>query len=131
MKPAWCDRALFKSPIFYTVCTSEAAFRKEMKRLEIPQSDIPQFISEGAHATAHHFKESDGVGASTIVCIRPAPEKDQIVVAGLLVHEAVHIWQRIRESIGEDSPSSEFEAYSVQWISQQLMWEYCRQTKIS
>jgi hypothetical protein len=45
-------------------------------------------------------------------------------VAALLVHEAVHVWQLFRESIGEHGPSKEFEAYSIQAISQRLMERY-------
>lgn len=33
-----------------------------------------------------------------------------------LLHEAVHIWQDIRERMSERNPSVEFEAYSIQTI---------------
>jgi len=43
---------------------------------------------------------------------------------GLIVHEAMHIWRAMRESIGEHSPSAEFEAYSIQSIAQNLIAAY-------
>ena len=45
---------------------------------------------------------------------------DLIQIHGLLLHEAVHIWQEVKLRMGEESPSSEFEAYSVQAIAQDL-----------
>lgn len=45
-------------------------------------------------------------------------------VYGLLVHEAVHVWQRIMEYIGESKPSDEFMAYGIQAIAQELMFAY-------
>jgi len=39
---------------------------------------------------------------------------------GLLLHEAVHIWQELKEKMGEDKPSVEFEAYSIQALAQDL-----------
>lgn len=42
----------------------------------------------------------------------------------LLVHEAVHIFQRVCNYIGEDKPSDEFEAYCIQAISQELMYAW-------
>lgn len=45
-------------------------------------------------------------------------------IHGLLLHEAVHIWQRLRTVMGEDEPSKEFEAYSVQRIAQDLFYAF-------
>ncbi|MDC4442181.1 hypothetical protein OHV35_01985 [Acinetobacter baumannii] len=47
-------------------------------------------------------------------------DKDQIQVYGLLLHEAVHIWQIVKRRMGEREPSVEFEAYSIQAIAQDL-----------
>ena len=44
------------------------------------------------------------------------------------MHEAVHIFQRWCDDRGEHTPSHEFQAYSIQWISQELMEEFVRQT---
>jgi len=55
--------------------------------------------------------------------------RNPIEVAGLLVHEAVHVWQEYCHGIGEDTPGSEQEAYGVQAISQELMAEFDRQIK--
>ena len=45
-------------------------------------------------------------------------------IHGLLLHEAVHIWQELREKMGEESPSAEFKAYTVQSIAQNLFEMY-------
>ncbi|MEL7086832.1 MAG: hypothetical protein AAGL98_00070 [Planctomycetota bacterium] len=45
---------------------------------------------------------------------------------GILAHEAVHVWQDIRDGIGEKEPSSELEAYGVQSIASDLFSAYER-----
>jgi hypothetical protein len=55
--------------------------------------------------------------------------RNPIEVAGLLVHEAVHVWQEYCHGIGEATPASEQEAYGIQAISQELMAEFDRQMK--
>jgi len=45
-------------------------------------------------------------------------------LVGLLIHEAVHVWQNVRDLISEDRPSREFEAYSIQSIAQKLIDAY-------
>lgn len=122
----WCDRELIRSPLYIGLCLSEKRFAKEMKRLSI--ENPPSFLKTShANATAHFFIK-DGK-ETVIVTMGKHKGQDPICVAGLLVHEAVHIWQAIKDNIGEQSPSIEFEAYSIQAISQQLMSAYAELTK--
>jgi hypothetical protein len=117
----WLDRTLMTSPYYYGLCLSEKDFRKELKRLDVPKDGWPRFLaSDHANATAHFFESSNGA-LSVIVTLGGTKGKSIAQIHALLVHEAVHIWQAIRENIGEKSPSSEFEAYSIQSISQGLM----------
>ena len=54
------------------------------------------------------------------------PDRGQLdsETCGLIVHEAVHVWQAICEAMGEEQPSTEFEAYSLQAITQCLLEDY-------
>jgi len=123
----WCDRNIVRSPIYFGLCTSAEMFHKELKKLKIPKNDWPPFISnDWSDATCHHLHGSEGSKVA-IVCIREMKNHSGIGIAALLVHEAVHIWQAIKDSIGENNPSSEFEAYSIQKISLGLMDQYSQQ----
>ena len=66
--------------------------------------------------------------AIAIVTVRDGAEKQRslIEIIGLLVHEATHIWQEVRSVMGEKEPSVEFEAYSVQAITQELLAAFDR-----
>lgn len=120
----WLDRALIVGP-FLMLCLSDADFRAALKRLKIDgqgvlfarkdQGRCNWFVSEGKHYA--------------FVCIDTTSSPPPIAVAGLLVHEAVHVFQGHCEQIGEEQPSSEFEAWSIQWIAQQLMWSFEEQTR--
>jgi hypothetical protein len=115
----WIDRALVVSPYCYGLCLSEADFKRQLKRLNVPRDDWPSFLgAEGGNATAHFFESAHGLCA--IVTLGGTNGKSIQQVHAMLVHEAVHI---------EKSPSSEFEAYSVQTISQRLMESYERARK--
>jgi hypothetical protein len=118
----WLDRSLVISPIYYGLCNNEKDFKKELKRLGIPKNDRPDFISHNANATVHFF-ESNGKTCS-IVCVGCTEGRSKNEIAGLLIHEAVHIWQEIRINIGEKETSHEFEAYSIQTIAQKLIEAY-------
>jgi hypothetical protein len=61
-----------------------------------------------------------------VVSICPHEKRSHIEIAGLLVHEAVHVWQEYAKSIGEQTPGVEQEAYAIQSIAQELMAEYAR-----
>lgn len=122
----WCSRSLITNPLFFGICTSEKLFKKELRRLKI--KDGPDFLlTDHANATAHFF-EKDGK-TSALVCINGKCKNSKIEIYALLVHEAVHIWQKIRSHIGEHNPSDEFEAYSIQQISLELMSNFEAQLK--
>lgn len=115
----WCDRALIKSP-FYCLCLTERQYRKALKHIGVHDYNAPWIGNAHSNGTTH-ILESDGK-LCCIVCIRLKEGVEYQQVCSLLVHEAVHVWQRFCENIGESEPSSEFEAYSIQWISQQLFY---------
>ncbi len=121
----WLDRSLVTSPVHYGLCKTEKAFKKELKRLGIRKKDRPDFLkSSYADATVHFF-ESEGKECA-IVCLGDTKGHTPNEIVGLLIHEAVHIWQEIKANIGEQHPSSEFEAYSIQTIAQNLIEAYSK-----
>lgn len=85
----------------YTLFTS----RKKMRNAGFEQID-----SDGPAAT--HFYDDEKI---VVLLDKKANVTDSEKVA-LLVHESVHVWQEIRNRMGEKEPSIEFEAYSVQSI---------------
>jgi predicted Zn-dependent protease len=64
--------------------------------------------------------------AVCIVCLSGWQFRDPVEVAGLIVHESVHVWQHYAARIGEHAPSAEQEAYAIQSIAQELMAEFAR-----
>ena len=95
-----------------------------MRHLRIPlcQSWIRNDHSD---ATAHVCVSPKG-DLCCVVALRGFHGRNPVEVAGLLVHEAVHIWQEYAERIGERIPGAEQEAYAIQAISQELMAEFAR-----
>lgn len=107
-------------PIYVGFTTCPKAFAAEMRRLKI--DDPPSFTNDGADATAHTFTKEKII--TTIVTIKKDPKRIVAQVVGLLAHEAVHVWQECRSVIREREPSIEFEAYTVQWITQFFVEKY-------
>lgn len=118
-KITYCDDTLIKSQVIYGLCKTEKALKKELKRLKVKSKC--DFLLYGSNATTHFFENNGKFVA--IVCI-DNEHLTKIESYGLLIHEAVHIWQKNKESMGEDSPSEEFEAYSIQCIAQRLIEAY-------
>ncbi|MFW2055748.1 hypothetical protein [Acinetobacter haemolyticus] len=83
-------------------------------------SDTDEFLSTGSDAQVDFYQNS----TYAIVQIGNTADKEAIEVYGLLLHEAVHIWQRVKQLMGEANPSVEFEAYSIQAIAQDLFEMY-------
>lgn len=123
----WCDRSLVVLPFYLALVISEADYYRECEEMKIPIADRGIWKREEANATTSFFPDCIGTDGkkfkAVIVGIEPR-DQDGIVAAGLLVHEAVHVFQKYCELVGESRPSLEFEAYSIQWIAQSLMWSY-------
>jgi hypothetical protein len=125
----WISRTIVESPLCIGLCLSEEGFKREMKRLDVPRDNWPPFVPDGSQASVHCFEKKAGANICAIICMKDFANKPIDLVRGLLIHEAVHVWQQICETINEDNPSSEFEAYSIQGIAIRLIDAYDEQTK--
>lgn len=84
-------------------------------------NNVDTFLSvEGAAAQVDFYSN----GAYAVVQLGDTSERKLIEIYGLLLHEAVHVWQKVKKLMGEKEPSSEFEAYSIQAIAQDLFEMY-------
>lgn len=113
-------------PVNIGFCPSKKAWKKFFK--EIPKQkgfEIPKYLTSFARTTC---LDSESKGRICLVSLNEAISDTKDEVYGILVHEAVHVWQHVKEYIGEENPSSEFECYSIQYISQQL-WEAYNKSK--
>lgn len=123
----WCNRDLVRNPYHVGLCLSPKKFKKELKRIGADE-DLVFIKSPQSDATTWIIKDGEGKEV-IIVCVKNSKKRRILEVIGLLVHEAVHIWQTIKSNIGESSPSIEFEAYSIQAIAQELITAYYQLTK--
>lgn len=116
-KIIWIDRGWL--PVFCGFCPSERAWTAEMKRLGC--ADLPYPTTDGRISAI----EKDGANPIYLVTIseRSSQRSDEQII-GLLAHEAMHVWRYLCEAIGEDHPSPEFEAYTVQHLVQSLVAAY-------
>lgn len=124
MKPRWLDRRIAAPGPFLTLCLHEHEFHDALRSIKV--GDIgPWLKTPQSQATVHILTNAKG-GITCIVCLGQWQGRDPIEVAGLLVHEAVHIRQAYTGHIGERNPGDEQEAYAVQAIAQELMAEFAR-----
>ncbi len=124
MKVRWLDRRIAAAGPYLALCLSEDEFKAAMRHLKIDGAG-PWISNDHSHATAHEVLGSDG-RRCVVVCLSQWEGRDPIEVAGLLIHEAVHVWQAYCDDIGEEKPGREQEAYAIQAIAQELLAEFAR-----
>lgn len=123
-KPSpWCGRGLHYSQYYIGLSLTDKDFREMLDGLKVKKNMRPKTRAAANGATTHYF-ESKGGKLAAIVALSPTKKVNPIAVCGLLVHEAVHIWQAHCNEIGEKAPSSEFEAYAIQHIAQTLIEKF-------
>ncbi len=123
-KVTWLDRRVAHPGPYLTLALSEAEYKAAFRHLKLAPEG-PWIRTPQAHATAHYAVRTDGRQA-VVVCLSAWEGRNPIEVAGLLVHEAVHIWQEYAAWVGEIRPGAEQEAYAIQSIAQELMAEFAR-----
>ena len=123
MKIKWLDQRISAPGPYLCLCLSEVEFRAAMKHLRLETAN-PWITSPQAGATTHRY--SSEVGQLAIVCMSDTRDRKPVEIAGLLVHESVHIWQEWCAYYGESDPGREQEAYAIQGIAQELMAEFAR-----
>ena len=126
-KKHWADDSLINSPIEYSLFLNPKDFAKALKKLGLPNWDKEQFVSEGKGACVRtYINEKEKIVAFVCFSQKSAEEEklDLNQIHGLLLHEAIHVWQHIKKDINERKPSKEFEAYSIQRIAQNLFYLY-------
>lgn len=118
-RTVWCDRGWFTT--YYGFCPSEAAWKREMKRLKVESP--PPYPDSDARCTQFHCE-----GKSTVLVTLNERLDGECPtgLVGLLVHEAVHVWQSVCEDMGEDAPGREVEAYAIQNITMNLLAAYAK-----
>jgi hypothetical protein len=114
-------------PFRYCLFTRPKDYFDSLKKAGIDKSDWGEFVPGDKGAATHFWRFKDL--QVLIVCMDRNCGKDPLQITSLLFHEAVHIWQELIKHMGEKEPSDEFMAYSIQWIGQQLCYEFRRQVK--
>lgn len=116
----WLERSPVQLP-HYTLCTTPEELKSIQKHLCIPKDDRQGFVSPGKDATTILLMSSEGHSAC-VVCVREDAMKSAEVaeIVGLLAHEATHVVQFFMDEIGEIQPSREFQANSIQTVTQYL-----------
>jgi hypothetical protein len=121
----WCNKALFKTPIRYGIClTAEdfAAILKTMKHESVP------FMEKGDMGATHRLEV--GRSIRMVVCLNTKLHKTDDKLWATVVHEAVHVWQAIREYLGETQPAVEQEAYCIEQIASNLIAQYRKRVNV-
>ncbi len=119
----WLSRRIGPDGPHLCLCLSEDEYLKVVRKLKAPNPR--EWLANNAHATAHaFFHESNGL--CLVVCLDLSKNFSLEDVAGLLAHEATHVWQEHVSHIGEHAPGKEQEAYAIQAVTGELFGEYLR-----
>jgi hypothetical protein len=121
-KAKWVDNVMIRSHHKIAICISEEDFKFELRRLNVPETQWDEWLSDDSSAYTHVFDSVDNNKPSKIVIICVRPKQEEAIF--YLIHEAVHIYQEEMRYIGETTPSDEFMSYSIEAIATNLIKGY-------
>lgn len=106
----------------YALCPNEKEWIRYWKK--IGRKTIPTYLNSDARCTFFQTVNDGSSMPRALVTISDSKDIGPIEIVTVLAHEAVHIKQDMCEQIGEDKISSEMEAYIVQVVLQDLLYDY-------
>jgi hypothetical protein len=112
----WLERGPF--PVYLGFTMSKTGWDAEMKGRLGVKEEYPS--SDGRTSTF----EKEGANLSIVVSLSNIRGRTRNEIYAVLVHEATHVLQFIKEAMREEKPSAEFEAYTMQWLCAQLWAAY-------
>lgn len=119
----WLNRRVAKLGPYLTLCLSQEELSCVLRGMT---KEYVEFPLSGALCTVLYHQKTDEICAVVSVSKQSQERCNAIEMAGLLIHEAVHVWQAYAKDMGEERPGNEQEAYAIQGISQELLDEYAR-----
>lgn len=131
-KVIWLDR--YQAPFFWGYCPSRKAWDVLARDFKIdmgwPLDDGDEFMA----ANVTHFRRPADRKMCCVVTVSPDLMQGRVTrieFHGVLVHEVMHVYQSMLESMREKNPSIEFEAYTVQSMYMELAWviEQCHSVR--
>ena len=104
---------LFPYPTTVVLCLTKENWDGIKSELKCTDEDF--LAGAGACMRSH--------GYHAVVCHDATVDHEPEEHAGLLTHELTHCWQKLLKDIGEDEPSDEFMAYTLQALVQWALLE--------
>lgn len=128
IKPRWLNRSLMSGidPML-TLVTSQEEYDAVRHSLT-GESSPEEWLSSTALGCVTVFESPTGGGLALVVSMRIDPD-DLASATRTLVHESVHVAQRIFASIGERKPSKEFQAYLTEGAFTALYEELAKRVR--
>jgi hypothetical protein len=102
---------LANGPSMWTVATSAKEFYAIQDQQGVLYAQRDNWDAEEGEGYTHFFDDMRLI----VVCLNPTAD------VGLIVHEAVHVFEAMMRHMGEGFPSEEFRAYSTQFIFEQIL----------
>lgn len=119
----WLDRRVAKPGSYLALCLNADELAEAYRGI---CKEYLAFPETGATAFSFRHERTNETCSVVALSVAAQTELNSIEIAGMLVHEAVHVWQYYAEKMGETNPGDEQEAYAIQAISQELLAEYAR-----
>jgi hypothetical protein len=114
----WSNIPLAFCPFEIIACFGEKQYDEALKFKKIKRMRIPY----KKDAFVYAYRKNNTIDFCIIrFKIRPPGRAETV---GIVVHECIHLWQYIKETLGEESPSPEFEAYAMQSLAQSIYSEF-------
>lgn len=118
-RAVWIYLGYFGSSFYVGFVPNKIAWQYETKRLGVSEA-YP------AHPGCCTTLRQDNKLTALITIGEDQDTSNGVSLTSLILHECVHVFQRLCDHIGETKPSKEFEAYMIQHLYGDIAHAYAR-----